>query len=90
MQRLHIYSHMQGVQVLQACNQTLFTTHFHIPYSVVDAILQNYRMKEEFQVIWTVNGSHDNVLKFSPPMVFSQTNAEYLLASLDKILCSIA
>ena len=49
-----------------------------------------HRMKEEFQVIWTANGIHDNVLKFSPPMVFSQSNAEYLLASLDKILCSAA
>ena len=49
-----------------------------------------HRMKEEFQVVWTVNGVHDNVLKFSPPMVFSQSNAEYLLASLDKILCSAA
>ena len=45
-------------------------------------------MKEEFQVIWTVNGVHNNVLKFSPPMVFSQSNVEYLLMSLDKILCS--
>ena len=45
-------------------------------------------MKDEFQVIWTVNGIHDNVLKFSPPMVFSQANAEYLLTCLDKILCS--
>lgn len=46
------------------------------------------RLKEE-RILMSTEGKHDNVLKFKPPMVFNQKNADHLIAVLDRILGEI-
>ena len=43
------------------------------------------RMKEQ-HILMSTDGPDHNVLKIKPPMVFSKTNAEELLARLDRVL----
>jgi len=40
-------------------------------------------MMKEKGVLISTHGRYDNVLKIRPPMVFSQENADQLLATLD-------
>ncbi|GFQ90269.1 ethanolamine-phosphate phospho-lyase [Trichonephila clavata] len=46
------------------------------------------RMKQE-GVLLSAEGKYENVLKFKPPMVFSEENAETLVHKLDKVLSEI-
>lgn len=46
------------------------------------------RLKEE-RVIMSTEGKYGNVLKFKPPMVFTASNAQYLLSKLDGIFSEI-
>jgi 4-aminobutyrate aminotransferase-like enzyme len=36
-----------------------------------------------------IEGANDNILKIRPPLVFSQANADQLIAALDRALESI-
>lgn len=45
-------------------------------------------MKEE-RVLLSAEGKYSNVLKFKPPMVFSEENADTLISKLDMILTEV-
>jgi 4-aminobutyrate aminotransferase-like enzyme len=40
-------------------------------------------------VLVSIEGVHGNILKIRPPLVFSQVNADQLIAALDRALESI-
>lgn len=48
------------------------------------------RLKNEFYIIITTDGPHENILKLKPPMVFTKDNAEYFITCLDTILSSFS
>lgn len=43
------------------------------------------RMKQEF-ILLSADGPHRNILKMKPPMVFSEKNADRVIATLDHVL----
>jgi ethanolamine-phosphate phospho-lyase len=47
------------------------------------------RLKNEFRVIVTTDGPHENILKLKPPMVFTEANADFFVSSLEKILSTL-
>jgi ethanolamine-phosphate phospho-lyase len=47
-------------------------------------------LKTEERILLQSDGPHDNVLKIKAPLVFSQENAERLLAALDRVLGAAA
>lgn len=46
-------------------------------------------MKEEY-ILVSSDGPDRNVLKFKPPMVFTQSNAEHVAKILDEVLTEIS
>ncbi|CAJ1422668.1 unnamed protein product [Effrenium voratum] len=47
------------------------------------------RMKDEHQVLMSIDGPNDNVLVMKPPMCFSKGDAEYMLSALSSILSNL-
>lgn len=43
-------------------------------------------MKEKCNILLSLDGPYENVLKFKPPLVFNQANAEFLIANLSEVL----
>jgi 4-aminobutyrate aminotransferase-like enzyme len=43
------------------------------------------RLREE-GILAGTDGPHHNVIKLRPPLIFSESDAEYFCATLDKIL----
>ncbi|XP_078490317.1 5-phosphohydroxy-L-lysine phospho-lyase [Ciona intestinalis] len=48
-----------------------------------------HRMKERFIII-SVDGPHNNVLKFKPPMCFTKDNTDQLLQALDEVITNVS
>lgn len=44
------------------------------------------RMKDEHDILMSIDGPHDNVLVMKPPMCFSKADADMVLIALEKIL----
>lgn len=40
-------------------------------------------------IILSLDGPYENVMKFKPPLTFNKENAEYLIENLDKILTEL-
>eukprot|EP00931_Biecheleriopsis_adriatica_P105615 TRINITY_DN80177_c0_g1_i1.p1 TRINITY_DN80177_c0_g1~~TRINITY_DN80177_c0_g1_i1.p1 ORF type:complete len:468 (-),score=104.06 TRINITY_DN80177_c0_g1_i1:32-1414(-) len=47
------------------------------------------RMKDEHNILMSIDGPHDNVLVMKPPMCFSQGDTDTVLAALDKVMGSL-
>ncbi len=43
-------------------------------------------MKEKYNILLSLDGPYENVLKFKPPLAFNQANAELLVTSLSEVL----
>ena len=46
-------------------------------------------MKEKANILLSLDGPYENVLKFKPPIVFNRENAEFLLSNLADVLVEI-
>mmetsp|Transcript_123898 Transcript_123898/g.396719 ORF Transcript_123898/g.396719 Transcript_123898/m.396719 type:complete len:488 (+) Transcript_123898:65-1528(+) len=47
------------------------------------------RMKEEHQILMSIDGPHDNVLVMKPPMCFSVQDADTVVRALDAVLATL-
>lgn len=47
------------------------------------------RMKEEYQILTSIDGPHDNVLVIKPPMCFGRKEVDIVIAALDTIMGSL-
>jgi len=47
------------------------------------------RMKEEHNILMSIDGPNDNVIVIKPPMCFSKENVRSVIAALDEVLGSL-